>query len=206
MLLSERKEAQSKKHNECAQCGNALIAPVWSEYLGERRIRHLWNCEACGYEYETRVYLALADKAPVIIDRASIDLRRRSKTHGAFVMKMNTSYKILAVALMVAATPWIVAPVAAAPVSTGAIALKSAVASDVIDVRGGYGYRGYGYRGYGYRGYGYRGYGYRGYGYGIATGLALGAIAAPTYYYSDPYYPYYRPYAYPYYRAYPYRY
>jgi hypothetical protein len=71
-------------------------------------------------------------------------------------------------------------PSIAAPVSTGASALKSAIVSDVIDVRGGW-YGGYGYRGYGYRGYGW-GAG------GFATGLALGAIAARPYYYDSYYY------------------
>jgi hypothetical protein len=39
----------------CAQCGVALTAPEWSEYLDDRRIRHLWSCQACGYEFETEV-------------------------------------------------------------------------------------------------------------------------------------------------------
>lgn len=58
-------------------------------------------------------------------------------------------------------------PVIAAPVATGATALKSAAPSDVVDVR--------------WR----RGYGY--YGGGFATGLAIGALAARPYYY-EPYY------------------
>ena len=40
----------------CAQCGDALIAPEWSEHVNERCVRHLWSCEACGYEFETAVY------------------------------------------------------------------------------------------------------------------------------------------------------
>ena len=39
----------------CAQCGDTLFAPEWSEYLDDRRIRHLWSCDACGYEFETEV-------------------------------------------------------------------------------------------------------------------------------------------------------
>ena len=58
MELNPQKTAQLKRiSNECAQCSHALIAPVWTEYLKEHGIRHLWNCEACGYEYETTVYL-----------------------------------------------------------------------------------------------------------------------------------------------------
>jgi hypothetical protein len=32
-----------------------LFAPEWSEYLDHRRVRHLWACDACGYEFETLV-------------------------------------------------------------------------------------------------------------------------------------------------------
>lgn len=40
---------------ECAQCGEYLIAPDWSEYIHERRVRHLWKCEPCDYSFETTV-------------------------------------------------------------------------------------------------------------------------------------------------------
>jgi len=39
----------------CAQCGASLIAPVWSEFLDEQRVRHLWNCDDCTYVFETLV-------------------------------------------------------------------------------------------------------------------------------------------------------
>ena len=42
-------------HIECAQCGNSLFMPEWSEFVDERRVRHLWQCEACGYAFETTV-------------------------------------------------------------------------------------------------------------------------------------------------------
>jgi len=41
--------------NLCAQCGEALFLPEWSEYLDRHRVRHLWECEACGYKFETLV-------------------------------------------------------------------------------------------------------------------------------------------------------
>jgi ribosomal protein L37AE/L43A len=41
----------------CAQCGRDLIAPEWSEHVSDRCVRHVWVCEACGYEFETAVYL-----------------------------------------------------------------------------------------------------------------------------------------------------
>jgi hypothetical protein len=41
--------------NECAQCRETIFLPEWSEYLDARRVRHLWECEACGYKFETLV-------------------------------------------------------------------------------------------------------------------------------------------------------
>jgi DNA-directed RNA polymerase subunit RPC12/RpoP len=38
---------------ECAQCGERLFMPEWSEYLDQRSVRHLWKCERCDYEFET---------------------------------------------------------------------------------------------------------------------------------------------------------
>ena len=64
MAPNERKSTQTERvSNECAQCGHLLIAPAWSEHLSEHRVRHLWNCDACGYSYETIVYLAVRAKA-----------------------------------------------------------------------------------------------------------------------------------------------
>jgi hypothetical protein len=40
-----------------------LSAPEWSESLDERRIRHLWSCEGCGYEFETEVFYAAVVRA-----------------------------------------------------------------------------------------------------------------------------------------------
>ena len=41
----------------CAQCGEVLLAPTWSEHVNERCVRHVWSCESCGYEFETTVHL-----------------------------------------------------------------------------------------------------------------------------------------------------
>jgi hypothetical protein len=72
MVFSNRKGTRSKNNFiECAQCGAALIAPVWSEHLSERSIRHLWNCDACGYEYETTVYFAPRASAQADVDVAA---------------------------------------------------------------------------------------------------------------------------------------
>jgi hypothetical protein len=41
--------------NYCAQCGELMFMPEWSEYMNEHRVRHLWTCDACGYRFETVV-------------------------------------------------------------------------------------------------------------------------------------------------------
>ena len=43
-------------HNQCAQCGAALNEPEWSEHFPDHRIRNVWSCQACGYEFEDTVY------------------------------------------------------------------------------------------------------------------------------------------------------
>jgi uncharacterized protein with PIN domain len=48
------------RKNRCPQCDEWLLAPDWSEYLNERRVRHTWSCEACGYAFETDVFFAEA--------------------------------------------------------------------------------------------------------------------------------------------------
>lgn len=46
---------QSRPIAPCAQCGQMLFAPEWTEYLDSRRIRHLWCCEGCDYRFEAVV-------------------------------------------------------------------------------------------------------------------------------------------------------
>lgn len=41
--------------NECAQCGELLFLPEWTEYREHGCVRHLWSCDACGYHFETTV-------------------------------------------------------------------------------------------------------------------------------------------------------
>jgi hypothetical protein len=45
---------------ECRQCEAPIYIPEWSEWLDAGRARHLWQCEACGYAFETTVYFAAA--------------------------------------------------------------------------------------------------------------------------------------------------
>jgi uncharacterized Zn finger protein len=54
------KRPHARPQIECAQCAEALFMPEWSELIDERRVRHLWQCEACGYAFETTVFFAEA--------------------------------------------------------------------------------------------------------------------------------------------------
>jgi ribosomal protein L37AE/L43A len=47
------KFARSRPVVECAQCGERIYVPEWTEYREGGRVRHLWQCEACGYSFET---------------------------------------------------------------------------------------------------------------------------------------------------------
>jgi len=40
---------------KCAQCGEQLVVPEWSEYVDEYRVRHVWKCEPCGYYFEATI-------------------------------------------------------------------------------------------------------------------------------------------------------
>jgi ribosomal protein L37AE/L43A len=42
----------------CARCGADIIAPEWSEYLSNGRVRHIWTCDACGHGFEDSIYFA----------------------------------------------------------------------------------------------------------------------------------------------------
>ncbi len=37
----------------CAKCGEALIAPEWSEFVSEQLVLNLWSCTTCGNRFET---------------------------------------------------------------------------------------------------------------------------------------------------------
>jgi hypothetical protein len=56
-----RRFAHARPIVDCAQCGDRLFAPEWSEYMDARRVRHLWACETCGYHFETLVRFPAAE-------------------------------------------------------------------------------------------------------------------------------------------------
>ena len=55
----------------CIQCGDALIAPEWSEYVSERLVLNLWSCSKCGSRFETEAAMPVDDKS--IIDPMTIE-------------------------------------------------------------------------------------------------------------------------------------
>jgi hypothetical protein len=52
-----------RRANQCAQCGDAIVAPDWSEYLSEHCVRHTWWCETCGYQFESTAYFPAPEPA-----------------------------------------------------------------------------------------------------------------------------------------------
>lgn len=65
MILQQRAETADPRlttydKNNCPQCNHWLLAPNWSEYVNECRVRHAWSCDACSYEFETTVFFAAA--------------------------------------------------------------------------------------------------------------------------------------------------
>lgn len=43
----------SQTETRCVRCGDAIIAPEWSEYVDEGHILNLWACPNCGCRFET---------------------------------------------------------------------------------------------------------------------------------------------------------
>lgn len=42
----------SPTHNPCAQCGQPIERPIWSE-RGSDRMSFVWSCQDCGYQFTT---------------------------------------------------------------------------------------------------------------------------------------------------------
>ncbi len=60
-MLIVRSDYHSVFGMNCAQCGDLLIAPEWSEYEDERHVLHLWSCTNCGCQFETTAFLPAAE-------------------------------------------------------------------------------------------------------------------------------------------------
>jgi len=59
-VKTSRQSLRLRSANECRQCGAPISIPEWSEWLDAGCARHLWQCDACGYSFETTVYFAAA--------------------------------------------------------------------------------------------------------------------------------------------------
>ena len=42
----------------CPECSVRLIAPICSEHVTERHVRHSWSCENCGHRFVTSDHLS----------------------------------------------------------------------------------------------------------------------------------------------------
>jgi hypothetical protein len=63
-LAESFKPTLASGQRECVQCHEIIDLPEWSEYLDKRRVRHLWECLACGHRFETLVSLREERKGP----------------------------------------------------------------------------------------------------------------------------------------------
>ena len=66
---------------ECAQCGERLFVPEWSEFVDERRVRHLWTCETCGYAFETTVRFAAIARLALCVSHTTRSRLKRTRPH-----------------------------------------------------------------------------------------------------------------------------
>jgi hypothetical protein len=60
LILERKKFTRSRPLIECAQCGERIYMPEWSECVEGGQVRHLWHCEACDYAFETTIRFAAA--------------------------------------------------------------------------------------------------------------------------------------------------
>ncbi len=60
LIRDPGKFARSRPVIKCAECGERLYVPEWTEYRDGGRISHLWACDACGTTFETVVRFAAA--------------------------------------------------------------------------------------------------------------------------------------------------
>ena len=60
-MLIVRSNYHSVFGMNCAQCGDLLIAPEWSEYADEHHVLHSWSCTNCGYQFDTTACLPAAE-------------------------------------------------------------------------------------------------------------------------------------------------
>jgi hypothetical protein len=60
VLVSVPPDASTRRSDcrmTCANCGDLLIAPEWSEYKDEHHVLNLWSSSKCGIECETEAFV-----------------------------------------------------------------------------------------------------------------------------------------------------
>ena len=50
----------------CPNCNDLLFAPAASEFVSKTRVRHIWSCDSCGYEFSTSVRLSFSRSEPAL--------------------------------------------------------------------------------------------------------------------------------------------
>ena len=50
----------------CKKCGDALIAPEWSEYVSEQLVLNIWSCPNCGNQFETKACMPADTEATAV--------------------------------------------------------------------------------------------------------------------------------------------
>ncbi len=63
-MLANELTHHSDSGKICAKCGDALIAPEWSQYVDEQHIFNLWSCTKCSSSFsEVSAFLPSAAKS-----------------------------------------------------------------------------------------------------------------------------------------------
>ena len=55
----------SDSEKTCTTCGNALVAPEWSQHMGDHRTFNLWSCTKCGSCFADILICLPGDAEPV---------------------------------------------------------------------------------------------------------------------------------------------
>jgi transcription elongation factor Elf1 len=50
---NKNKQRRVAMTTTCNKCGEALVAPDWSEFVSEHLVLNLWSCTKCGERFET---------------------------------------------------------------------------------------------------------------------------------------------------------
>ena len=63
-MLTPASNRNSEFETSCNKCGEALIAPKWSEYVSDGLVLNFWSCTKCGFQFETEAFVPCAYRKP----------------------------------------------------------------------------------------------------------------------------------------------